>query len=182
MIAAGFIFQVGDDDVALSWPEFVQSCCCLFEFGFLATGDDDCSSVLDEALSGHLTEAGRAARDEGDMVLEVEDVGNCEVGAAGVHFDRWGAQVSVLEGVGIEKWKCRCSFVEPRFNLELEGKHNYVSHEAFPQISQLEPLLLQYLPGDRESRGLLAENSGIPQMYFAGTQLIGEERSAVEDG
>ena len=72
--------------MTLPRTKFVQSCCCLFKLGLLSTGDDNCCPILDKALSGHLTEARRTACNESDMILEIEEIGNSEIGAAGIHL------------------------------------------------------------------------------------------------
>jgi hypothetical protein len=51
----------------------------LLQLRLFAAGDDDSCSILYKALGRHLAEARGTARDQDDMVLKGEQLGNAEI-------------------------------------------------------------------------------------------------------
>lgn len=121
VITPRLILQVCNNNMALPRTKLVQPSGRLLELRLLSAGNDDGGSVLDEALSGHLPEAGCAACDEGDMVFEVEDVGDGEVRTGGIHFDGRVDLESVVGNVLTEMLRVDVLLFVPRFEWSSRG-------------------------------------------------------------
>lgn len=83
VVATSTVLQVRHHVVAASRAHLVQASGRSLELGLLPAGDDHFGPVLHVALGGHLAEACSTSSDEDDMVLEVEEIRNGEVGRGG---------------------------------------------------------------------------------------------------
>lgn len=78
-VAPGLVLEVGDNVLALSGAQCIQTRGGRLQVLLLPAGDDDTRAVLDEALGCHLAQSRGTARDEHDVVAGIEQVADREV-------------------------------------------------------------------------------------------------------
>lgn len=77
----GLVLQIRDNVIALSRTKLVESGGSLFQLTLLSARNDHMCSILDKSLGSHLTQSSSATSDEDDMIADIEEVGDSQIGA-----------------------------------------------------------------------------------------------------